>query len=132
MQSLRILLVDDSRRYVEWVTQFLIEEKFSVISVASDGAEAVGLAKALHPDVILLDIAMRGMSGLEALPLLRRVAPEARILMVTLYDNAATRKSAMESCAAGFISKALLDQDLIPVLYGNAPNGPKQATADLS
>jgi DNA-binding NarL/FixJ family response regulator len=90
--SASVLIVDDNPNVREALRSFVEKQSLRVSGEAANGLEAIEKAKALTPDVILLDIAMPKMSGVEAAPILRRVAPNAQIIVVTLFaDSLGTR-----------------------------------------
>ena len=83
------MLVDDEPDIVFLArTLFESDGRFDVVGEASDGEEAVRLAQQLHPDAVLLDILMPGMDGWQALPLIRRVAPETAVVVVSALGQA--------------------------------------------
>lgn len=117
MPSVRILIVDDHevvRR--ELVSLLSARADWSVCGVADDGIRAVEQAKALRPDVVLMDISMPRMNGLDATRIIRRELPETRVVIVSQNDPEITRQQAEEVRAHGCISKSDLSFSLIPVL----------------
>jgi CheY-like chemotaxis protein len=81
-------------------------EGFHVVGEAGDGRQAIALARHHQPDLIVLDLAMPGMGGLEALPLLRAVSPNATILVLTAIDDASVEARALAEGATAVLSKA--------------------------
>ena len=81
---------------------------------AVDGLDAIEKAKALHPDIILMDISMPRMDGLTAMRILKRKAPDTRVIMVTQNDAAEQRRKGMH--ADGYVLKTCLHRDLIPAI----------------
>src|SRR5690606_10856669 len=105
-EPIRLLLCDDAaqlRRLYRIV--FEAEADFIVAGEASDGHEGVVAARRLQPDVVLLDIAMPVMDGLEAIPGIREAAPDASIVMCTAMVDDRIRRRALELGADGFIEK---------------------------
>jgi DNA-binding NarL/FixJ family response regulator len=101
-----VLLVDDQPAVRAGLRMRLaLEGDVLVVGEAESGARALELAPALDPNVILLDIEMPGMDGISAARLLRSVAPNCAILMLSLHDDADTRARAMQAGAAAFVSK---------------------------
>jgi DNA-binding NarL/FixJ family response regulator len=84
-----------------------------VIGEASDGAEALEKAKDLNPDVMVLDVTMPKMNGLEACRLLRRQAPQLEILFVTQHDSPQMMREALEAGARGYVVKSNAARDLL-------------------
>ena len=103
---IRLLLCDDAaqlRRLYRLV--FEAETDFVVVGEAGDGKEGVSAARMLKPDVVLLDIAMPVMDGLEAIPGIRTAAPDAAIVMCTAMIDDRVRRRALELGAHEFIEK---------------------------
>jgi DNA-binding NarL/FixJ family response regulator len=96
---------DDARALL--ATALRRDGRFDVLGEAADGQSAIGCARELHPDLLLLDLAMPGMGGLEALPLLRRVSPETRVVVVSGFPNDRLEAVTRSSGAVGYVSKGL-------------------------
>jgi two-component system, chemotaxis family, chemotaxis protein CheY len=103
----RVFLCDDESHYRSLVRAVLSaqDEPYEVVGEASDGREAIELAPALAPDIILLDINMPGMGGVEALPQLRELLPDARILALTTAWAASLEQQFRDAGGDGFIEK---------------------------
>jgi two-component system response regulator NreC len=86
------------------------------VGEASNGAEAVAKARELAPDIVLMDVAMAGMSGLEATREIRQANPEARILMLTMHDDEEYFFQAVSLGASGYILKESSPEDLVSSL----------------
>lgn len=111
----RILLVDDSevaRRSIRSVLEPF--RQCSVCGEASDGVEAVEKARQLQPDMILMDVAMPRMDGLQATRIIRQELPTTKIIIVSQNDPALIRWQAAEVDAHASVSKSRLFVDLIP------------------
>jgi two-component system response regulator NreC len=110
----RILLADDHAVLRAGLRLLLNNQpEFEVIGEASSGIEALTLAESLQPDLILLDLSMPGLGGLDALPALRRYAPSARILILTMHDDPEYLRQALKSGAAGYVLKKAADVELL-------------------
>ena len=111
---IRLLLVDDRpavRRGLRiWLS---LEPDLEVVGEASDGAEAISLARALRPDVVLMDVEMPGTDGISAIAALRQVALQSAVVIFTLYDDAATKTRAREASAAAFVAKHQMEETLL-------------------
>src|SRR5215469_3555827 len=112
--TIRILLVDD-HPIVRQGLKTLLEghSGWVVIGEASDGAEAVEKARNLNPDVMVLDVTMPRMNGLEACRLLRRQTPALEFLFVTQHDSPEMMREALEAWARGYVVKSNAARDLL-------------------
>ena len=114
MSQIRILIVDDHERVRRSVTTLLSTESiFDVVGYACTGLEAVRRAQQHQPDVVLLDISLPELNGLQATPLIKRVAPATEIVIVTSHDNPFLVREAMRLGARGFVSKSEMFSELI-------------------
>jgi DNA-binding NarL/FixJ family response regulator len=103
---IRILVVDDFapwRGFVSTIAQ--IRPGWQVISEASDGLEAVQKAEELTPDLILLDIGLPKLNGIEAARQIRQVAPNSKILFVSTHDSWEIAEAALDTGASGYVVK---------------------------
>ena len=116
-RTIRVLLVDDRSAVRTGLRIWLsLEPDLEVVGEASDGAEAISLARALHPDVVLMDVEMPGVSGIAAIATLRRVAPHSTVVIFTLYDDAAMRARAREAGATAFVAKHQTEETLLAAI----------------
>ena len=114
-RPIRVLVVDDDDRMRDLVRVYLDRSsRCEVVGEGGDGHDAIRLADALNPDVVVLDLTMPGLSGLDALPSVRRVAPRARILMYTSRAPAECRlaleRGADDFCRKGDSLKAVVER----------------------
>ena len=111
---IRILVVDDAQLVRKRLCLILAEHpEFQVVAEASSASEAIEKAKQYQPDVVLLDIAMRELNGLHATPLLKRVASQTEILIVTQYHNRFFVREAFAAGARGFLRKSDAGAELV-------------------
>lgn len=104
--AIRVLLVDDHQVVRRGLRTFLeVQDDIEVVGEASDGAEGIAAAEQLHPDVVLMDVKMPGMDGIEALRKLRELANPARVLVVTSFTEQRTVVPALRAGAAGYVYK---------------------------
>jgi DNA-binding NarL/FixJ family response regulator len=114
---LRILIADDHpavRRSLRFLVQSHME--WDVCGEATDGVDAVEKAKQLKPDVILLDVSMPRMSGIEATPLIRKEVPQSEILIVSQHESPEIARLAIEAGAQGYVSKSEIWSALLPAI----------------
>jgi DNA-binding NarL/FixJ family response regulator len=114
LPGIKILIVDDHeliRRYIAGILATTCD--FDVVGQAGDGMEAVRRAEQCQPDVVLLDIGLPGLNGLQAVPLIKRVSPRAEILMVTSHDHPFFMKEAFDAGARGFLAKDDVSNELV-------------------
>src|SRR5947208_5585535 len=107
-EALRVLIVDDHALFRRGLQMVLASEPdIEVVGEASDGAEAVERAKALRPNVVLMDVRMPKRSGIEAAGVIRDELPEAKILMLTMSDEEADLYEAIKAGASGYLLKEI-------------------------
>jgi DNA-binding NarL/FixJ family response regulator len=112
--TIRLLIADDHPVVRDGLSSmFASAPGFTVVGEAADGAEAVRMARALHPDVILMDLRMPGTDGLTAITELARIGHPARVLVLTTYDNDAHVVPAIEAGATGYLLKDSPREDLL-------------------
>jgi DNA-binding NarL/FixJ family response regulator len=119
METLRVLLVDDHPLFRDGLRMLLSAlPDMEVVGEATGGAQAVELAAALRPDVIVMDIKMPGMSGIEATRHILAAAPATRILVVTMFEDDATVFTAMRAGARGYVLKDAEKDDMLRAIRG--------------
>ena len=124
MNPISILLVDDNPSFLRIATRFLQEhDDVVVVSTAGGGEEALALVQDQQPDIVLIDLAMPGLSGLATIPLLRIVLPEVGIIALTVLDTDGYRQAALAAGADDFVPKASLDTDLLSAIRRVAQAG---------
>jgi two-component system response regulator NreC len=88
-----------------------------VIGEAGSGSEVLKLATELKPYLLLLDLSMPSLGGLEVLPLLRKAVPETRILILTMHDDESYLRQALREGAAGYVLKKAADNELVAAIH---------------
>ncbi|NKE64155.1 response regulator transcription factor, partial [Lentzea sp. PSKA42] len=108
MTAVRVLVVDDQRLVREGIASLLdIQPGIDVIGTAADGREAVERTLALTPDVVLMDVRMPEMDGVDAMAVLAKRAPGCRVIMLTTFDDEEYVVQALRAGAAGYLLKDL-------------------------
>ncbi len=134
--TLRILLADD-HPVVRAGLRALIDtiEDIDVVGEAADGEEALRETLLLRPDVVLMDVRMEGVDGVEATRRIRAAVPETAVLMLTMYDDDATVFTAMQAGARGYLLKGATQNEIVnavrAVAAGQAIFGPAVAARML-
>ena len=118
--SERILVVDDHPLTRDALAALLEQHGFRVVGQAADGEEAVARARELHPDLVLLDLSMPGMDGLEALPRLRAAAPGCEVVVLTASGTEQNLLGAIRGGAAGYLLKSEPPERIVDFLRGVA------------
>lgn len=114
MGKIRILLADDHALVREGTRELLEqEEDLEVVAEAEDGQEAVRLANRLHPEVVLMDIAMPKLNGIEATKQIKATHPDTAVLMLTAYDDDQYVFALLEAGAAGYLLKTVRSGELV-------------------
>lgn len=117
---MRILIVDDHSLFRDGIVSLLGAAGFDVVGQAEDGEKAVAETLRLRPDLVLLDINMPGMNGLDALSLIRESSPATQVVMLTAADDDQSLVEAVHLGASGFLHKNLPSQEFIAKINGLA------------
>jgi DNA-binding NarL/FixJ family response regulator len=113
MNRIKVLIADDHQDFRRVVHDFLNRlPNVSVVGEAADGDDAVKKVEKLFPDVVLMDISMPMMNGIEATRVIKQRWPETKVLISTTHDDPLYRKQALEAHADGFILKGSLKPSL--------------------
>jgi two-component system response regulator NreC len=115
----RVLLADDHAVLRSGLRLLLTSQnEFEVVGEAASGTETLTLAEQLQPDLILLDLSMPALGGLDALPALRKLVPLARILILTMHDDPQYLRQALKHGASGYVLKKAADAELLSAMRG--------------
>jgi len=124
MDSIRVLVVDDHTLFRRGIVAVLAnQESLEVVGEASDGLEAIGKAKEITPDVILMDLNMPRCSGLEAIQALQVEMPEINVLVLTVSEMEADLFAAMKFGARGYLLKDTEPEELVHAISHIAQGG---------
>lgn len=122
VSAIRILLVDDNTVFLKAATKFLNNlAGVEVVARATSAAEGLARAAELMPDLVLMDVVMPGMSGLEAVRLIKQGADSPKTVVLTLHSSEAYRSGARAAGADGFIAKNDFVVELPPLLESLFP-----------
>jgi len=132
MEPIRVLIVDDHSMFREGMSSLLASlPSFELVAEASTGEDAVRLAAETSPDVVLMDIGMPKMNGIEATRALLDVCPSARVLVLTMYEEPESVFAALRAGARGYLLKDAKSEDIArgieAVARGDAIFGPAVA-----
>jgi len=112
--TIRILVVDDHPVVRHGLRTLLSDRpEWEIIDEAEDGIQAVEKANRLHPDVVIIDVTMPGMDGLEACRRIRKSIPRPEVLFVTRHDSSQMMQEAVNAGAKGYVVKSEAARDLL-------------------
>jgi two-component system response regulator DegU len=103
--TIRLMLADDHRMLREGLSRSMTEQGFDVVGEAGDGEQAVKLAEQLRPDVVLMDVTMPEMDGVEATRQIRASLPNVRVVMLTMHADQEVLAAAIRAGASGYLVK---------------------------
>src|SRR5258707_8629838 len=120
----RVIVVDDHaviRRGVQQILHAFPE--WELCGEAGDGQEAIRLAETLRPEIIIMDVSMPGLNGLEATRIIRNILPDTKILLLTLHSSTELVRSAFRAGARGYVLKSDAEHELVRALNVLAGGG---------
>ena len=116
-KPVRVLIADDHRLFAEALEAILAaDERVEVVGQASDGGEAVELARTLGPDVVLMDVSMPVLDGFEATREIRAASGDVRVLMLTGSNSRADVDRSREAGASGYVTKDRIASELVAAI----------------
>jgi DNA-binding NarL/FixJ family response regulator len=130
--KIRLLLAEDHTILRQGMAQFLGQEPdIEIVGEAPNGEIAVKLASQLRPDIVVMDLGMPKMNGLEATRVIRRDLPEVRVIGLSMYDEIESANAMLAAGASYYLTKTRPAQDLIAAVRScmKAPKGPSPAAA---
>ncbi|MBG6222872.1 MULTISPECIES: response regulator [unclassified Janthinobacterium] len=131
-RPLRILIVDDNDLSRALLRVILRGDEHDIVGEAISVQQAIQMCQTMQPDVVLLDILMPGVPGLDAIGPLKKIRPQARILMVSANDDDDNVKRAMEEGADGFIAKPFNSASILQTMQHMADTFTFAAPATLA
>ena len=121
MSKISVLLADDNEAILRTIWQ-LLEQEFRVVAAVADSACVLKTAEQFAVDVIVLDISMPGIDGIEVARRLREQGCRSAIVFLTVHRASRMVKAALESGAQGYVIKSSAGEDLIPAIYAASKN----------
>lgn len=119
LQTNQIMLVDDNQDFLAVSQEFLEAfEGLRVVGTATSGREALDLLGHISPTLLIVDVSMPEMNGLELTQQVKKQWPNLPIIVLTLLDTPLHRQAALQAGADAFVTKASMDDDLIPAIQG--------------
>jgi two-component system response regulator NreC len=123
MKKIRLLVADDHKIFRQGIKKLLEEQNdLQVVGEAADGREAVKKAEELKPDLVLMDVAMADLNGLQATRLIKKSLPDAKVLMLTMHKNEEYVLQSFQAGASGYVLKEGAVEELVTAIhsvYGN-------------
>jgi DNA-binding NarL/FixJ family response regulator len=116
LSKTRVLLADDNIQVLEYVRGFLSANCCEVVGAVTDGEAAIRAAAQLLPDVVVLDISMPVLNGIEAAKRMLEANPSSKIVFLTVEKDKDTSRAVLELGACGYVLKPRLATDLIPAI----------------
>ncbi|MGR5540253.1 response regulator [Vibrio campbellii] len=116
-KPISVVIVDDHQVVLDgFIARLERESGIDVIGTASNGLEAIEVSKLRHPDVILMDISMPIMNGIEATGVIKEARPESKILMLTMHDNREYIMKVMQAGAVGYMLKEISAEKMVQAI----------------
>jgi DNA-binding NarL/FixJ family response regulator len=112
----RVLLADDHRMMAEGL-KALLHDEFELVGIVEDGRAMIEAAEKLRPDLIVADVTMPNLNGFEALTQLRKTHPNIKVVFLTMHQNAAYARRALDAGASGFVVKHSASEELVVAIH---------------
>jgi DNA-binding NarL/FixJ family response regulator len=125
----RVLLADDHARLREALRDLLTETGFEVVGESADGADAVALARVLEPDIVVIDLRMPVLNGLDATRLIRDARPATQVVVLSAFESPELERQAREAGAFAYLDKGTMARRVHRVLLGAAVHAVLAANA---
>jgi DNA-binding NarL/FixJ family response regulator len=132
MTPARIVIVDDSEDFLDAITRYLANKpQFRIVGTMLSAADALLRVPTLKPDLVLIDLMMRSMDGLEATRLLKRLPSPPIVIVMSLHDDPSFRTAARHAGADEFLPKQAFSKQLVPLMERLLPGMPEAANGDF-
>jgi len=128
---MRVIIIDDHALFRDGLKGLLEQRNINVAAVAADGEEGIELALQIRPDIIMLDLRMPHMGGLDTLPILRKELPDIPVVMLTTSNDESDLIRALRTGAQGYLLKDMEPDELVGALR-DIENGKNVVAADLT
>lgn len=128
---MRVIIIDDHALFRDGLKGLLEQRNIDVAGVAADGREGIELARDIRPDIILLDLRMPKMGGLDVLPVVRKELPDTPVVMLTTSNDESDLIRALRSGAQGYLLKDMEPEELVVALR-DIEKGKNVVAADLT
>lgn len=124
MKSARLLIVDDHEIFRRGLRALLEPyADWKICGEAVDGNDAVSQCESLKPDIVVMDVTMPGLNGLEASRLIKKSAPDTQVVIITQHDSPQIRAAARDAGAAAFVTKSSVGSELVSAIKNLAKDG---------
>jgi len=117
LERIKVVVADDNSRVLSRTVSLLLAADFEVVGTAGDGRELIDQVQRLRPDVVVLDLAMPVLGGIDAFRELREAGSKVRCIFFSVQDRAEFVRTCMEEGALGFVTKMRLTSDLVPAIH---------------
>jgi two-component system response regulator NreC len=114
---IRILIADDHGLFREGLSNLFTDESIKIVGLAENGADAIEKSRILKPDIILMDIGMKGMNGIDATKVICKEMPEIRIIGLSMHSDINYIREILDSGASGYILKSCCYPELLEAIY---------------
>jgi DNA-binding NarL/FixJ family response regulator len=114
---IRILIADDHSLFREGLSNLFTDESIEIVGMAESGGDAIEKSRILKPDIILMDIGMKGMNGIDATKIICRETPEIRIIGLTMHSDINYIREILDSGASGYILKSCSYAELLEAIF---------------
>ncbi|ARU60191.1 DNA-binding response regulator [Tumebacillus avium] len=132
---IRVIVVDDQKLMRDGLKTILgLEDNIEVVGTAADGAQALEVAQATRPDLVLMDIRMPGVDGVQGARLIREQLPETKVLMLTTFNDSELILDALEEGASGYLLKDMPTEVIVQAIMTVCAGGivlPPESTAQV-